>query len=260
MAGSSSEDSQRLSAEEILELVTSGARDEVHRAPTGLAISGFAAGMSMGLTALGVAAILSTFGESKGMQFASAFAYPIGFIAVIIGRSQLFTENTLYPVVLVLDEKRYLWKTLRLWIVVFIGNVIGALVFALLAIRTAALTPELRQSLIDAGVRAAHHPGSHLFWSAVIGGWLVALMAWLVAASQWSIAQITVTYLLGFLLGAGHFTHCIAGSTEAISAIAGGALSVSEYARWLALATSGNILGGVTIVSLLNWGQVTADK
>jgi formate/nitrite transporter FocA (FNT family) len=255
-----SEESQRLSADEIFQLVTSSAREELDRAPTGLAISGFAAGMEMGLSALGVAAILAAFGESKGVQFASAFAYPIGFIAVIIGRSQLFTENTLYPVVLVLDEQRHFWKTLRLWIVVFLGNVIGALVFALLAVRTAAVTPELRQSLLDAGVRSAHHPASHLFWSAVIGGWLVALMAWLVAASQWSIAQISVTYLLGFLLGAGHFTHCIVGSTELLSAIAGGALTPGEYLRWLGLATAGNILGGITIVSLLNWGQVTADK
>ena len=32
--------------------------------------------------------------------------YPIGFIVVILGRAQLFTENTLYPVALVLAEKK----------------------------------------------------------------------------------------------------------------------------------------------------------
>ena len=55
--------------------------------------------------------------------------YPLGFIVVIIGRSQLFTENTLYPVALVLAEKKEFWNTMRLWAVVLPSNVAGALAF-----------------------------------------------------------------------------------------------------------------------------------
>jgi|SRR3954464_2084912 hypothetical protein len=67
-----SEQSQRMSADEIFEPVTSSAREEIHRKPVGLAISGLAAGMTMGLTALGVASLLSAFGEGKAQQFLAA--------------------------------------------------------------------------------------------------------------------------------------------------------------------------------------------
>ncbi len=59
-----------------------------------------------------------------------ALFFPVGFIIVIIGRAQLFTENTLYPVTLVLDERRHLLATLRLWVVVLSANLIGAALFA----------------------------------------------------------------------------------------------------------------------------------
>lgn len=255
-----SEESQRMTAPEILDLVKNSAREEVRRKPLGLAVSGVAAGMTMGLTALGTASLLTQLGPGKPQELLAMLGYPLGFVAVIIGRAQLFTENTLYPVILVLDEQRYLLRTLRLWIIVFIANVMGAAVFGLLAVRTAALTPELRQTLIELGSQAARHPAAHLFWSGVIGGWLIALVAWLVSASQWSIAQIAITYMVTFLVGAGHFAHCIAGSCELLSALAGGAISGGEYLRWLGLAASGNILGGITIVSLLNWGQVAAEN
>src|SRR5205807_9142731 len=79
---------------------------------------------------------------------------PIGFIAVIIGRQQLFTENTLYPVVLVLDERKHLLSTLRLWAVVFISNIAGALLFAALCTYTTALKPDIKTKLVELGVTA----------------------------------------------------------------------------------------------------------
>src|SRR5919202_1293839 len=117
-----SEESQRMTAPEILDLVKNSAREEVRRKPLGLAVSGLAAGMTMGLTALGVATILRWVGHGDLQELLATLAYPLGFVAVIIGRQQLFTENTLYPVILVLDERRYMLKTLRLWVIVFIAN------------------------------------------------------------------------------------------------------------------------------------------
>lgn len=254
------EDSQRKSAQQIFDNVRESARDEVRRRPVGLAISGLAGGMTMGLTALGSAIGMMLPNDGQPHPIWSALLYPLGFVAVIIGRSQLFTENTLYPVILVLDERRYLLRTLRLWGIVFATNVVGALVFAHLVMQTTALEPQYRNTLIELGLKASQHPPATLFWSAVIGGWMIALVAWLVSASQWSIAQIVITYLLAFLVGAGHFMHCIAGSCEVLSAVAGHALSYGQYFRWLALVASGNICGGIFIVSLLNWGQVTAEN
>jgi formate/nitrite transporter FocA (FNT family) len=184
--------------------------------------------------------------------------YPIGFIAVIIGRAQLFTENTLYPVVLVLSQRRYLRQTLRLWAVVFLSNVAGAALFSLLAIRTSALSAVFQHELVSLGVESSAHPVAHIFWTGVIGGWLIALVAWMVTASHWTIGQIAVIWLLTFLVGLGKFAHCIATTGEILAAVWGGAIPFSDYLRWIFPATAGNIVGGVIIVSLLNWGQVKA--
>ncbi len=101
---------------------------------------------------------------------------------------------------------------------------------------------------------------AHLFWSGVIGGWLIALVAWMVTASHWTVGQLIVTYLLTYVVGLGHFAHCIATSGEILSAVVGGAIPPGAYFHWLLPATLGNIVGGVIIVSLLNYGQVAAGE
>ena len=106
------------------------------------------------------------------------------------------------------------------------------------------------------GVEAVSQSYSFIFWGGVIGGWLIALVAWVVTASQWTIGQLVTVWLLTFLVGIGHFAHCIATSGEILSAVVTGAANTGAYLEWLGLATSGNILGGVFIVSLLNYGQV----
>jgi len=232
------------------------ARDELQRSAQKLAFSGLAGGLTMGLTGLGVASVRALLGPRASQQIAPYFLYPIGFVAVIIGRAQLFTENTLYPVVLVLDERRHLLRTLRLWGVVFASNVFGAFVFALLAGKTPALRPDILTQLIRLGQEASYGSFASFFWSGVIGGWLIALVAWTVTASHWTIGQLAIVYLLTFVVGIGHFAHCIAGSGEVLSAVVAGALPLGEYFRWLSAATLGNICGGVLIVSLLNYGQV----
>src|SRR5689334_20997316 len=108
-------ESQRRSAHEIYTSALDNARDELNRNSHALAFSGFAGGITMGLTGLAVAAARNAMPDSPSRELAGNLFYPIGFIAVILGRSQLFTENTLFPVVLVLDERRHLLNTLRLW-------------------------------------------------------------------------------------------------------------------------------------------------
>jgi formate-nitrite transporter family protein len=256
-------DTKRLTAPQIFEAAKKNARDELDRSPRTLAFSGLAGGLAMGLTGLSVAAMRSIVGTGSWEELVSFLVYPIGFIVVIIGRAQLFTENTLYPVVLVLDEPRKIrhntTKMLRLWAVVFIANVCGALLFALLAIRSAALSPEIASELVKLGLQALAHPTAHIFWSGVIGGWLIALVAWLVTASQWTIGQLVMVWLLAFVVGIGKFAHCIATSGEILSAVVAGGASPGSYAHWLLFATLGNIAGGVVIVSLLNYGQVAGD-
>src|SRR5579862_29146 len=154
----STPETRRLTSFLIFEAATESARSELKRSWRSLSFSGLAGGITLGLSAIGVAAIRATLGDGSWQELVSYLMYPAGFIAVIIGRAQLFTENTLYPVVLVLDERGHLLQTLRLWGVVFAANILGAFLFAALTIRTAALRPEIAAALVRLGQEAA--PGS----------------------------------------------------------------------------------------------------
>ncbi|MGA8938519.1 MAG: formate/nitrite transporter family protein, partial [Acidobacteriaceae bacterium] len=133
---SQQKDLSRPSAHEIYQQVAKNAKEELKRSSVSLAISGFTGGIFMGLSALGVGLALARLGGSHNAFVVSRMFYPLGFIVVILGRSQLFTENTLYPVALVLTEPRQIWNTLRLWATVLPSNVLGALAFAALAALT----------------------------------------------------------------------------------------------------------------------------
>lgn len=246
----------RPTADDIYEQVSRDARHELHRPAHALAISGLAGGITMGLTALGVSITVAELGPSEWARFVAQLLYPIGFIAVILGRAQLFTENTLYPVALMLAERRHFWTTLRLWAIVLPSNIIGAFVFALLAVRTGALKPEFVTAMSKIGLEAANVSASHIFWSAVIGGWLIALVAWLVSGSHSITGSVMLIWLLAFLVGIGRFAHCIASSGEIFAAVLNHQLAMSRYFAWLLPAVLGNIAGGVLLVTLLEFGQV----
>jgi formate/nitrite transporter FocA (FNT family) len=251
-----SKQSTRRSAEQILDAVLENARDELSRSTVGLLFSGFAGGLSMGLTGLAVALAISYLGNGPVQEFISFCFYPIGFIVVVIGRAQLFTENTLFPVVLILEERKHVLNTLRLWAAVFVSNVAGAVFFGWLVMKTGALSTNFADALAGLGLQAASGHFTLIFAKGIIGGWMIALVAWMVTASHWTSGQIMVTWMLTFVVGAGHFSHCIASSAEIVAAIMSGHLHFSNYFQWLLPATLGNIVGGVSMVSLLNYGQV----
>jgi formate/nitrite transporter FocA (FNT family) len=215
----------------------------------------------MGLSALGNAiaiALLTTPGTvpSHTIFFVGKMFYPLGFIVVILGRSQLFTENTLYPVALVLEEKKHFWKTVRLWATVLPANVLGALAFAAIAALTSALKPEIVQAIAGLGLEAIHNPAATIFWSGVMGGWIIATVAWLVSGSHSITGSVMIIWMLTFVVGLGNFAHCIATSGEILTAILIGKAAWFSYFAWLLPAVSGNICGGVGMVTLLEYGQV----
>jgi formate/nitrite transporter FocA (FNT family) len=250
----------RLTAAEIFQVAVRTGEDELKRSSAALALSGVAAGLGMGLTGLGSAAIVAAVGGHGGhVHLLASLLYPLGFIVVVVGRAQLFTENTLFPVVLALDRRRHVRNTLRLWAVVFTANVIGAAVFAALAVKTSALSGDLRAALSHLGTQTVAGGFGHIFWAGVLGGWIIALMAWLVSAARFTLGQVLLIYLMTFVVGAARLAHCIAGSGEALSAVFTGQAGAGTYLLWLLGATLGNTVGGVLIVSLLNYGQVVGS-
>ena len=246
------------SANEILDTVVADGKNELDRANTGLAISGFAAGLNISFAAVALAIVASLTG---GLGPAAYAVYPIGFIIVILGRAQLFTENTVTPVTVVLAQAGRLPNMLRLWAVVFFANALGTLVFAAAAYYGDLLPSGALEVLLQKVSEKMNYGFVSAGIKAVFGGWLVALIAWLVAAAQDTISQIFFVFALTALIPALGLTHCIAGSSEVLMAVFAGEVSAGEYLGEFMLPTTlGNIVGGVFLVTLLNYGQVAGSK
>ncbi len=248
----------RLSAQEIHNNVLEAAREEMGRPAWDLLWSAVTAGLTIGWSFVG-GALAATLVAPEYRQAMSAAVYPLGFILVIIGRSQLFTENTLEPVIPVLahPSRESVGKMLRLWAIVFFGNMAGAAAFGALFARTAVVSPAVRGSMMELGQLLFSGSFGEQFYHAIFAGWLIALTAWLVAATSQTSAQILLIWLTTAPIAALNFRHSIAGSVEVFFVAAGGHATWAAAGMFILPAVLGNIVGGVTFVAMLNHGQVS---
>jgi formate/nitrite transporter FocA (FNT family) len=248
----------RASAPVIYERVKREAAEELDRPLPALGFSGLFAGATIGFGPLASAAAAAALAGHRDARLIGAIFFPIGFIAVIIGRAQLFTENTLYPVTLVLDERRHLVATLRLWVVVLGANLIGVVLFALVVTKTGALAPDVVANVAENGQRAAAGSWASFFWSAVLGGWALALVAWVIQSSGAIIGQITLIWTLVFFVGLLGLDHSVSTTLEVLCAVFKSDVHLGHALLWLTVVVLGNIAGGVLITAVLNYGQVRA--
>ncbi|CAN5596794.1 formate/nitrite transporter family protein [soil metagenome] len=246
------------SAGEILEAVVEDGQQELERASAGLAFSGFAAGLNISFSAIALSVVGAMTG---GVGFAAYAVYPIGFLIVVLGRAQLFTENTVTPVVVVLSRSNRLPGMLRLWGIVLFFNLLGTLAFAATVYYAKILDPSAMAVLLEEVSKKAEYGFFTTMVKGVFGGWLVALIAWMVAASRDTISQAFFIYVLAFLIPAAGLTHSVAGSSEfLVGVFAGEASWTMFFGGFLVPTTIGNTLGGVFLVTLLNYGQVIGSR
>jgi formate/nitrite transporter FocA (FNT family) len=183
--------------------------------------------------------------------------YSVGFLIVILGRQQLFTENTLKPV-LPLLERRDLptaWQLIRLWTVVLAANLGGAWLFALSALYVDAFPPAMQISFRE--ISEGHLSGGFMAttFSAIYAGWLIALMMWLLPFAE--TGRIAVIVVLAYVIGLGEFPHLIAGSVPALFEAMSGSAPLRRYmSEFLAPVLLGNVIGGVALVAVINYAQV----
>ena len=253
----------RLSAREIRDNVEEAAEEEMGRPVSQLAFSSLAAGLTIGFSVL-AGAYLASLVPPPYHHAAAAAGYPLGFIFVVLARSQLFTENTLEPVIPLLHnhDRPTLIALLRLWGVVLPGNLAGALAFALVdRVHAGASGSTFSAQILELSVTATDGGFWLVAFQAVFGGWLVALMAWLVSSTRATGAQIVFVWVTTAPIAAFGFRHSIAGAVEAFFRAAAGSASWSQMLlQFLVPAILGNIVGGVTLVALLNHGQVAEEE
>ena len=254
------EEAASLSPRMIYEVIRRDGEEELARTKRSLFWSGIAAGILISLSVLGEAVLRTYLPDTPQRYLIENLGYSLGFLAVIMGRMQLFTENTITTVLPVMRAKT--WHVFgcmcRLWVIVLGANVIGAFAAAALFVYTPALSPELMPAIVALSEHATGMGAAQGFWRAIPAGVIVALIVWMLPQA----AEAAFFLILAFtwLIAAGDFTHIVAGSVEMAVLILQGSLGAGDaiFAFFLPV-LAGNIVGGTVIFALLAWGQVRDD-
>jgi formate/nitrite transporter FocA (FNT family) len=250
-----------LDAKTTYEVIREDGEKELERSAGALAFSGLAAGLSMGLSMVGQGMLQAHLPDAEWRPLVVRFGYSVGFLAVIAGSQQLFTENTLTPVVPLLSRKSGVTvsQVLRLWGIVFVANIVGTFLFALAAAYTPTFGPEIKQAFAALGTEAAAHSFWSTFSRGIAAGWVIALLVWMLPGARHN--RLWVIVIMSYVIGVAGMSHVIAGSSEVLYAVLTGALPWSAYfVDFLIPTLFGNVLGGVTLVAALNHGQVTSGE
>jgi len=243
----------------VHEAIRFDGEEELHRPMSALAWSGLAAGLSMGFSFVAEGLIRACLPDVPWRPLLTNLGYPLGFLIVVIGRQQLFTENTLTAIIPLLAERnlRTLFSVARLWAVVLAANLIGAHIFAWAAADTTFLRPEVQKALAELAREAAAVSFGSATVRGIFAGWLIAMMVWMNAASSAGRMPIIVT--LTYVVGLAGLTHIVAGSVEILYLVMIGERSWWAYLGGYMLPTLiGNSIGGVALVSALNHAQVVS--
>jgi formate/nitrite transporter FocA (FNT family) len=255
------EDRQAIGANVVYETIRREGEEELHRPATALAWSALAAGLSMGFSFIAEGLLMARLPDQPWRPLIARAGYCVGFLIVILGRQQLFTENTLTVVLplLVRKDLSTLLRMLRLWAIVLAGNLVGTFLFALCLGRTGIFDAHIQQTLTEIG---AAHLGSDfgtVLMRAIFAGWLIALMVWLLPGAE--SARVSIIIIVTYLVGISGFNHIIAGSTTMFFLVVTKSISWGTYLTQFFLPTLlGNVIGGLSLVAALGHAQVVGGK
>lgn len=254
------DDATSLAPREIYEVIRREGEEELGRPFKSLVWSGFAAGIMISFSVLAEAILRTHLPDVPGRYLIENLGYSFGFLLVIVGRLQLFTENTIttiFPLVAV-PTRTMLGRVLRLWSIVLAANVVGAFCAASLFAFTPAIPPELLLPIAELSEHALGFTPEVAFARAIPAGVLVAALVWMLpqspASSFWLIVAFT------WLIAAGDFAHIVAGSVEMWFLLLTGSKGVSEAVfDFFVPVFLGNVVGGTVIFTLMAWGQVQEE-
>lgn len=253
------EDRTSVSAIVVYEAIRKDGDEELQRSASALAWSGLAAGLSMGFSFIAEGLLRSHLPDAQWRPLVVNLGYPLGFLIVIIGRQQLFTENTLTAIIPLLVRRNLstLVSVLRLWGIVLAANLAGAHLFAWVIAKTQAFRPEVLQQLVILGTDAADVSVPNAILRGIFAGWLIAMVVWMNAATD--SGRFTIIVTLTYVVGLAGLTHIVAGSVEVVFLVMIGAKTwLSFFTGYVLPTLLGNILGGVSLVSALNHAQVVS--
>ncbi len=250
-------------ASEIFKASVEVGQARLQRSWLEMSMSGLIAGMNVtfGIIASSyVAGATAPFVGANISKIFGALFFPIGFVFLMIGKSELFTENFLVPVTAVIAKRGKITNLLKLWSLTLIGNMAGIFIFALvIASSLNQLVPSFVVSHIHSVANSYMSKSPFVMvLSAIFAGWLITLMTWLLIASSGTFARIVIIWIVGFLIFLNSFSHIVVASSDILIAINTG--SHISYLPWLypyvPLTIIGNMIGGLFFVTILQYLQI----
>lgn len=247
---------QRLASSSVYEIISREGSAELSRGLPALAWSGLAAGFCICFSMLAEAYFIMYLPEHPSKFLIENMGYTFGFIIVIMGRMQLFTENTI-TVILPLLERftlKNLLRTSNLWVVVFAANVVGTFIVALLITKFGFASAEQLAAVIEVSEKAVIKDLWTVFVMGIPAGFLIAALVWMLPSAENN--EFFVIFMMIYLIAIGDFSHVVAGSAEAFVLMILGNISALEAWGYIAMAGLGNVIGGTGLFALLAYAQV----
>ncbi|MGZ0708515.1 formate/nitrite transporter family protein [Coraliomargarita sp. W4R53] len=242
---------------QIYEVVRREGMEELARPASSLFWSGIAAGIVLSLSIYCKAFIFGSLEGNQLQTLLSNCGYTVGFIIVILGRLQLFTENTISVVLPVLGNRKLsnLKRTARLWAIVFLANMFGALLSAFFAYH-GSIIPQVH---VESALEISHHlldysTGQTLLYG-IPAGFMVASIVWVLPSAKGN--EFWVIFLVTYMIALGGMTHVIAGATEWFLLALNNELSWFDAVfKCILPALAGNVIGGTGLFALISYAQV----
>ena len=233
---------------------------ELERSIAALFWSALAAGLTMGLSLMGMGLLNSRLPDGDGFKVIASFGYCAGFLAVILSRQQLFTENTLTAVLPIMSKPtiKNFGRLLRLWAVVLVGNLMGTLLVAYVMLHLPIFDTQTDKAFLEIGRKVMENDASQMFAKGIISGWMIATMVWMIPSME--SAKMWIIILITYLMALGDFTHIVVGTAEVSYLVFAGELPWKDF--WLIFAgptLAGNIIGGSFIFALISHAQIRSD-
>jgi formate/nitrite transporter FocA (FNT family) len=218
-------------------------------------VAGFDVVFGVIALAAATATMAPHFGPSAGHFFGS-LAFGIAFIFIVVGRSELFTENFLVPVTALRRGKLSSFKLAELWTISPVMNIVGGTALILVVSSKGVLPRGCAPALVDVANEIVARTSWSAFLSAIAGGALITVMTWMVEGVGTVGGRIVVAWAAGALLALGSFNHVIVVTLELIFGLRFGAdVGTGDIALNFAIAAAGNLIGGLLFVTLTRTSQ-----
>ena len=249
---------ESVSTSVIFQVISRDGEHELDRSFSALWWSGVIAGLAISMSVLAKGVLVAVLPDKPWTPAVSNLGYTLGFLIVILGRMQLFTENTITPILSLLraPTQRNFARTGRLWAIVFVANMFGCLLAAIVLVHVHILPAAQFEGVLDVSRHyATATPMQHLTWG-MPAGFLIASLVWIMPRMK-DAGEVLIIVVITYVIGLAGMSHVVAGSTELFVLLLRGELSLAQVIfSGIAPALAGNVIGGTGMFAALTFAQV----